>query len=264
MGTGVHRIKIIGRIPRSAPVPAPACLNKRLLARGLSVLDERDPDLARIRKELGSPPLWLRPKGFSTLVRIILEQQVSLASAKAAHSRLLAAASPLTPGRFLKLRDAALKTIGFSSQKTAYCRELAESIIQGHLDLAALSRLDDEAARSRLLRVRGIGPWTADIYLLMALGRPDIWPTGDLALAVAVRSVKRLSAFPTPEKLDTLGSAWRPWRSVAARLLWHYYLSARARGSKRPFQSRSAPSRRDGAVLRRATSGEGRRRAGIS
>jgi len=201
------------------------------MAHGLRYLAKRDADLARILKELGTPPMWARQPGFPTLVHIILEQQVSLASAKAAFDRLLIAASPLTPDRFLTLEDAALKAIGFSRQKTAYARHLAQSIIERRFNLSALRRMEDPAARSELIKIKGIGPWTADIYLLMALRRPDIWPSGDLALAVAVQSVKRLAVRPMPEELDTLSVGWRPWRAVAARLLWHYYLSQRsARG----------------------------------
>ena len=204
-----------------APVP----LTEATLARGLHFLCTRDPDLAQIVARLGPPPMWAREPGFPTLIHIILEQQVSLASARAAFDRLLAAASPLTPARFLELDDAALKTIGFSRQKTAYGRELAWAVLDGHLNLAELHTLDDGTVRSELIKVKGIGPWTADIYLLMALRRADVWPSGDLALAAAAQRVKRLASRPTPDELDALGASWHPWRAVAARLLWHYYLS---------------------------------------
>lgn len=200
-------------------------LTQKTLAHGLHILCNRDPDLAQIRTNFGPPPMWAREPGFPTLIHIILEQQVSLASARAAYERLLAAASPLTPARFLELDDAALKTIGFSRQKTTYGRELARAILDGHLDLAGLESLDDAAVRSELMAIKGIGPWTADIYLLMALRRPDVWPIGDLALANAAQRVKGLVSRPTPDELDGLGAGWRPWRAVAARLLWHYYLS---------------------------------------
>jgi DNA-3-methyladenine glycosylase II len=200
-------------------------LTEETLTLGLHVLCGRDPDLAQIRTNFGPPPMWAREPGFPTLIHIILEQQVSLASARAAYERLLAAASPLTPARFLELDDVALKTIGFSRQKTAYGRELSRAILDGHLDLAGLESLDDAAVRSQLIAIKGIGPWTADIYLLMALRRPDVWPVGDLALANAAQRVKGLVSRPTPDELDGLGASWRPWRAVAARLLWHYYLS---------------------------------------
>jgi DNA-3-methyladenine glycosylase II len=171
--------------------------------------------------------MWTREPGFPTLIHIILEQQVSLASAKAAYDRLLEAVSPLTPAGFLELDDATLKTIGFSRQKTAYGRNLARIIVDGRLNLAMLCTMDDTAVRAKLIEIKGIGPWTANIYLLMALRRPDIWPCEDLALAVAAQDVKRLESRPTPDELDVLSTNWKPWRAVAARLLWHYYLSNR-------------------------------------
>jgi DNA-3-methyladenine glycosylase II len=195
------------------------------LARGTSSLSRRDPDLRRVVKRFGAPPMWARESGFSTLLHIILEQQVSLASARAAHNKLLEVASPLTPQGFLKLDDATLKAVGFSRQKTAYGRNLAHSIVEGLLDLDALGSIDDAAVRSELIKIKGIGRWTADIYLLMVLRRPDIWPTGDLALAVATQAVKRLKTRPTSEQLDQISVGWKPWRAVAARILWHYYLS---------------------------------------
>jgi len=208
-------------------IPVPT-LTKETFRRGLRFLSRRDPDLKRILNDLGPPPLWARQPGFPTLIHIILEQQVSLASARAAMDRLRAAASPLTPSRFLEFDNATLKTIGFSRQKTAYGRHLAQSILKGQLNLAALTKMDDETARTELLKIRGIGSWTANIYLLMALRRPDILPSGDLALAVAAQQVKRLKARPTQDELEKLGVAWRPWRAVAARVLWHYYLSNHA------------------------------------
>ncbi len=195
------------------------------LADGVAALSRRDPDLAQIVAVFGPPPLWPRSPGFSTLIRIILEQQVSLASAQAAFDRLLALASPLTPERFLALDDASLKAVGFSRQKMSYGRELARSLLDGSLDLVALDGLGDDAVRETLTRVKGIGRWTADIYLLMALQRPDAWPSGDLALATAVQRVKGLSARPQPDELERLSESWRPWRAVAARLFWHHYLS---------------------------------------
>jgi DNA-3-methyladenine glycosylase II len=191
----------------------------------------RDSDLARVIRTYGAPPLWVRDPGFPSLVYIILEQQVSLASARAAFQRLRATASPLTPARFLKLSDAQLKQIGFSRQKTLYTRLLAESLVKRHLDLNDLHELSDDAARKFLIALKGIGAWTADIYLLSALRRPDIWPIGDLALAVAVQEVKRLRSRPSPERLEKLSQLWRPHRAVAARLFWHAYLSKRGQNS---------------------------------
>jgi DNA-3-methyladenine glycosylase II len=196
------------------------------LQRAVLLLSRRDGDLGRVVKQFGAPPMWAREPGFSTLLHIILEQQVSLASARAAHTRLIDLASPLTPQRFLELDDVALKAAGFSRQKTGYGRNLARAIVEGSLDLDALGSMDDAAVRSELVKIKGIGRWTADIYLLMVLRRPDIWPVGDLALAVAAQKVKRLRTRPTPERLDEISVQWKPWRAVAARILWHYYLSA--------------------------------------
>jgi DNA-3-methyladenine glycosylase II len=204
---------------------APVSLDDESLLRAVRLLSRRDPDLGGVVRRFGAPPMWAREAGFSTLLHIILEQQVSLASARAAHNKLLAAASPLTPHCFLELDDVTLKAVGFSRQKTGYGRHLAQSIVEGKLDLHALHAMSDDDVRSELVRIKGIGQWTADVYLLMVLRRPDIWPTGDLALAVAAQSVKRLKSRPSPQRLEQLGRAWRPWRAVAARILWHHYLS---------------------------------------
>jgi DNA-3-methyladenine glycosylase II len=182
-------------------------------------------------KTYGQPPLWVREPGFPTLVFIILEQQVSLASARATFARLKAAVNPLTPKRFLKLTDDELLRVGFSRQKTLYTRLLAESLACRYFDLRDLHELHDDSARNMLIAFKGIGRWTADIYLLSALRRPDIWPTGDLALATAVQEVKGLRQRPSPEKLETLSVPWKPWRAVAARLFWHAYLSRRGQKS---------------------------------
>ena len=208
---------------------APKRLDAASMEEGLRYLSGRDADLARIYRELGPPQMWAREPGFATLVLIILEQQVSLASAKAVFERLSALASPLTPERFLRLDDATLKGAGFSRQKIAYCRNVAALVEAGGLDLDALNGADDGAVRSELLKLKGVGPWTAEIYLLRALGRPDAWPSGDLALLIAAHEVKRLDKRPTPLELEALAEPWRPWRAVAARLLWQYYLHKPAR-----------------------------------
>ena len=202
-------------------------LNEKLFAQAVALLADGDEHLAEIVKKYGRPPLWVREPGFPTLVYIILEQQVSLASARAAFERLKASAKPLTPKRFLKLTNGELLRIGFSRQKTLYTRLLAESLARRHFDLRCLHDLHDDAARKMLVAFKGIGRWTADIYLLSALRRPDIWPTGDLALAIAVQEVKQLRKRPSPEKLEALSAPWRPWRAVAARLFWHAYLCKR-------------------------------------
>ena len=206
-------------------------LSQLTLLQGTQELAKRDKALARITSTYGPPPLWERAQGFPTLIHIILEQQVSLASAQAAFNRLQEAVHPLTPKNFLMLTEEALKQIGFSRQKTNYGRELAKVIVDGSLDLSGLDKLEDQEAKEQLMKVKGIGPWTADIYLLMALGRPDIWPQGDLALEVAIQRIKGWLKRPSSEEVRKMSDEWRPWRAVAARLLWHFYLSERKKDS---------------------------------
>jgi DNA-3-methyladenine glycosylase II len=206
-------------------------LDERAFALAVQELARVDGDLANVLEVCGRPLLWVREPGFPTLVYIILEQQVSLASAKAAFDRLNATVRPLTPSRFLQLTDVDLLRIGFSRQKTLYTRLLAESLSRRHFDLRYLHELHDDAARKMLTAFKGIGNWTADIYLLSALRRPDIWPVGDLALATAVQEVKHLRKRPSPERLEKLSQPWRPYRAVAARLFWHAYLSKRGQNS---------------------------------
>jgi DNA-3-methyladenine glycosylase II len=194
---------------------------------GLRVLSESDSHLRGVIERHGPPPMWTREPGFHTLVYIILEQQVSLASAKAAYDKLIAEVKHLTPGRFLKLDKRTLKRVGFSRQKTLYARILAEEVSSRRLDLRALHTMDDDGVRASLTALKGIGPWTAENYLLMALRRPDVWPSGDLALQIAVQQVKGLRKRPSPERLDKMSKAWQPWRSVATRIFWHHYLSTR-------------------------------------
>jgi DNA-3-methyladenine glycosylase II len=203
---------------------SPAPLTPKTFSQAIKHLCDSDPDLAQILTILEQPPFRTRKPGFASLMHIILEQQVSLASAKASFDRLRRAVSPLTPERFLKLGDARLKACGFSRQKTAYGRNLAKVIVDGHLELSALETMDDQSVRVELLKIKGIGPWTANIYLLTVLRRPDIWPSEDLALAVAAQKLKQLKTRPTPKELESLSMVWKPWRAVAARLLWHYYI----------------------------------------
>ena len=206
-------------------------MGSRSSSEGIDRLADRDPALAAILTAHGRPPDFSRPPGFPTLIHIILEQQVSLASARAAFDRLLAAPDRrLTPAALLRFDDATLKQFGFSRQKTRYCRLLARAVLRGDLDLAGLAHLSDETARHHLTALTGIGPWTADIYLLLALDRPDIWPAGDLALQKAAQAVLGLADRPGTEGMAVLGERWRPYRSAAARLLWHYYLSERRPG----------------------------------
>ena len=200
-------------------------LTRPVFHQALHILKNRDTDLGAVLSTFGPPPLWKRKPGFPTLVQIILEQQVSLSSARAAFHRLLQSVPVLTPENFLKLDGKMLRQMGFSRQKAYYCALLADSIRKGFLDLEGLKTMEDDQARAELIKITGIGRWTADIYLLMALRRPNIWPLGDLALAAAVQSVKRLETRPSSKELEDLSLAWEPWRAVAARIFWHHYLS---------------------------------------
>lgn len=201
-------------------------LDEKNLLEAVQILCELDADLARAVRLYGPPPLWAREPGFETLVWIILEQQISLASARATLARLKALI-PVTPEHFLTLDDPTLKSIGFSRQKTAYVRHLSQEILDG-FDLEILHHLNDHEAKARLVKLKGIGNWTADVYLLMALRRPDAWPVGDLGLQVGMQELKGLRGRPRGEALETLAEPWRPWRAVAARIVWHSYLSRRA------------------------------------
>jgi DNA-3-methyladenine glycosylase II len=217
--------------PVRAAETATVILNEKFFLRAARKLSQIDADLAAVIKNYGLPPLWTREPGFPTLIYIILEQQVSLASARALYQRLQESVKPFTPGRFLKLTEAEMRRLGFSRQKAHYTRLLAETIHRKQFALHKLHELEDKLAREQLTALKGIGDWTADIYLLSALRRPDIWPTGDLALATAVQEVKRLRKRPSPEKLEAMSAPWRPWRAVAARLFWHAYLSKRGQRS---------------------------------
>ncbi len=190
-----------------------------------------DEDLARVLARYGPPPLWRRRPCFAALVRIILEQQVSLASARAVYNRLAAMVVPFSAVRFRRLDGRTLRKAGLTRQKSTYLLALAETIATGRLRLKALADMSDDEARQALMQVRGIGPWTADIYLLMALRRPDIWPRGDLALNTALQAIKNLEGRQTEADLAAVAAHWKPWRAVAARILWHYYLSTRGQSA---------------------------------
>jgi DNA-3-methyladenine glycosylase II len=202
-------------------------LTRERFQAGLKILIARDRDLARVVERCGPPPMWARRPSFATLVRIILEQQVSLASAHAVYQRLTLVVSPFSAARFRQIDPTLIQQAGLTRQKRAYCFHLAEAIAQKHLYLGRLQRLADDDVRQRLMQVKGIGRWTADIYLLMALRRPDIWPRGDLALKAALQKVKHLPELPSDTAFEAMGRPWRPWRAIAARILWHAYLSAR-------------------------------------
>jgi DNA-3-methyladenine glycosylase II len=204
---------------------SPLRLDEASLVRAAHVLADRDKDLGGIVARHGPPPLWAREPGFATLVAIILEQQVSLASGAAALERLRRAAGDVSPGAVAALGTDGARAAGLTRQKARYVVALADSVVDSTFDPGGLDEVDDETARATLLGVLGVGRWTADIYLLMALRRADIWPDGDLALATALRHAKRLAAPPDRDEQRAIAESWRPWRAVAARLLWHGYLA---------------------------------------
>jgi len=200
-------------------------LSSSLLAKSAGILAKKDKDLARILADCGTPPLWEREQGFITLLRIILEQQVSLISADAMFRRLTDNIEPLTPRAVLDAGTSFLRSFGVTRQKAAYFVNVAEAIENGVLDLNGLAKQSDDVVMERLASVKGIGPWTANIYLLMALRRPDVWPIGDVALATAFKNIKGWKQRPTQPELNEIAKIWCPHRATAARMLWHYYLS---------------------------------------
>jgi len=194
------------------------------LEAGARALARLDPDFARILSTYGLPRFPRRPKSFGTLLHIILEQQLSLDIAAKLWRRLKQRCRPLTPRRFLELDEATLKNCGFTRQKIGYARGLARAIIDRRFSPLRLTRLGDDAALAAITELRGFGHWSAEVFLLFALGRPDIWPAGDLALQIAVQWLKALPDRPDSRELRIMAEAWRPWRSVAACLLWQFYL----------------------------------------
>ena len=212
----------------AAPQEDGAVYAPQLLAEGIAALSP-DPVFAAILAEAGPPRFRRRRNGFATLLHIILEQQVSIDAAAAMHRRLSGLCRPLLPAPFLALDDASLRACGFSRQKMGYARDLAKKVAGGEFDFDRLAEADDEAAQAALISLKGIGRWSAEIYQIFALGRPDIWPAADLGLQVAAGERLALGARPAEPELRRLGDAWRPWRSVAACLFWQSYLHARGR-----------------------------------
>jgi DNA-3-methyladenine glycosylase II len=210
----------------------PAIYAPESLAEGIRTLTV-EPLFAEILERAGPPRFRRRRNGFGTLLHIILEQQVSIDAAAAMHKRLLGLCRPLAPEAFLALDDGTLRSCGFSRQKMGYARDLAARVDSGKLDFARLDAAEDEAALAELLSLRGIGRWSAEVYLLFALGRADIWPAADLGLQVALGDHLRSGARLDEPETRRLGEAWRPWRSVAACLFWQSYLHARGRTAPR-------------------------------
>ena len=190
-------------------------------------LGRKDKDLKIILKKYGYPPLWSRPANFSTLIHIILEQQVSLASALAAFNKLKEKIGAITPEKVFSLSDEEMRACYFSRQKTIYARHLAEAIVSGQFNLEELSILPDHLIREKLKQIKGIGDWTVDVYLLFALKRTDIFPVGDLAMINAFRDIKQLSKEIGREVIIEMVRPWQPYRSIGTMLLWHHYIQKR-------------------------------------
>ena len=209
----------------------PRSLTQVSLGRHSRDLAKADPLLHLVYEKYGPPPLWDREPGVGTLLRIILEQQVSLASAKACFDKLAALLGDVSPADVLTLSDSELKGVGFSRQKASYARHLAEAILDERIDLDSLDMLPDAEVKAELIKLKGVGEWTSDIYLLMALLRPDVMPKGDIALQSAW---SRLCGEPKPSSDEFLliADRWRPHRSSAARLLWHFYLSEKRKPAR--------------------------------
>ncbi len=213
--------------PDSAKAGLPAPLTADQLRLGAEQLAALDPDFDALLQRFGPPPLWPREPGFATLVQIILEQQVALKAARTLFERLDRHLGGVRPAAVLEVGEAGLRDQGLTRQKARYCHELARRVDSGALNLEQLARQPDADGRQALLAVPGLGPWSVDVYYLMALRRPDVWPQGDLALAVALQDIKGLASPPTRAEQHRFASAWSPWRAVAARLLWVHYLAAR-------------------------------------
>ena len=188
----------------------------------LEALTEKNADMARALELAGFPESRSRAPGFPSLLRIIVNQQLSVQAARAIWDRLEKGLGRVTPKAVLGASDDDLRAFGLSRGKVRYARALGEAVAVGKLDLGGLHSLDDDAVRGELTKITGVGRWTADIYMMFALGRRDVWPAGDLALAEAAGRLLRLPARPGPEEMDAIGTHWRPWRTAAAVMLWHF------------------------------------------
>jgi DNA-3-methyladenine glycosylase II len=230
----------------------------------LAALGKAGPRFVALLAKAGRPPLRRRADGFAGLAAIIVAQQLSTGSANAIWGRLAAAFDPLDPAAILRARPAKLKRLGLSAPKIRTLKAIARAVAHGELALAALGKLSADEAHAALTAVHGIGPWTADIYLLSALGHADAWPAGDLALQEAAKVAFALPARPTAKEMQALAEPWRPWRAVAARILWSYYRAAaeaaKAAAAAKPPRPRAAPPRLTTRPKRRASPGGIRRK----
>ncbi len=216
----VSRAKTLTRVTR---------LDEGFFGEACDLLASEDPALSAALEAFGLPDFWSRSPGFAPLVLLILEQQVSLESGAAMYRRIAELESPVTPASIIRTGETALRSVGVTRQKAGYLVGLAEAVASGELDIDALGDLPPDEARDRLTSLKGIGPWTADAYLLSALRHIDMWPVGDRALQVGAGEVLGMSSTPTADELEIIGEPWRPLRAAAARIIWHAYLTSRGR-----------------------------------
>jgi DNA-3-methyladenine glycosylase II len=198
-------------------------LTRQTLKQALLQLSTQDRVMKELLQTYGVPPLWQRRQDFQTLMHIVLEQKVSLASAAAVLARVQALCPSMTPVEFLRVSEKSMRDAGISERKLSYCQSIAQALLDDRLDLIRLRKLDDEAVIDALVEIRGIGPWTAGVYLLMAMRRADAWASGDRALAVSAMECYALSDVPDYASLDAMAARWSPCRGAAARMLWHAY-----------------------------------------
>jgi DNA-3-methyladenine glycosylase II len=226
---GIADSRRFGPVPYETLHPAVTRLDGTTFAEAVDLLTAEEEAFAAVVAAHGPPPFWSRPEGFPTLVWLILEQQVSLESGAEMYRRLHGLVGQITPEAVAASGEEGLRAIGVTRQKAGYLLDLAALLFDGELDLEALGRDAPEEARAKLLALRGIGPWTADVYLLSALRFPDVFPLGDRALQVGTGEVLGMTGVPDPTELELLSIPWSPIRAVAARIIWHAYLANRGR-----------------------------------
>ena len=221
--------RAFGAVPAVGLMPRVERLEEVTFREAVAILTAEDGDLARLVDDHGIPPFWRREPGFPALVLLILEQQVSLESGAAMYRRMMDLLGEMTSDGVVVAGETSLQNIGVTRQKASYLVELASLVVSGDLDFDELSTADRTVARARLIAIKGIGPWTADAYLLSALRYPDEFPVGDRALQVGTQEALGLGDVPEEDELEILSQPWRPIRAVAARLIWHAYLEKRGR-----------------------------------
>ena len=221
--------RTLGPIPLESMLTVVERLDEQTFALGAQLLAGEDEHLAALVDRWGLPDFWHRPPGLQTLVLLVLEQQVSLESGAAMYRRLAGLVGEVTAESVLSAGDEGLRSIGVTRQKSSYLLGLAQQVADGVLDLDGMERVGVAEARAALLAIKGIGPWTADAYLLSASRRPDMWPVGDRALQVGTGEALGMASVPDEDQLELIAEAWRPIRAVAARIIWHGYLSERGR-----------------------------------